>query len=63
MLYLTEWMATDPSMRAALANAGAAGWEVVMRKKTKNGERLLFQRRWAQPVESERAHSRLVSTT
>jgi len=55
MLYVNEGMQADPSMRAALADAEAAGWEVVMRKTTSKGERLLLRRRGVRSVEGVRA--------
>jgi hypothetical protein len=61
MLYVNEAMAKDPLTRAALANAGAAGWEVVMRKATPRGERLLLRRRGTQPVQGAGVHPLLIS--
>ena len=62
-LYVNEAMAADPLTRAALANAGAAGWEVVMRKATPRGERLLLWRRGNQPAQGARVYPLLVPTS
>ena len=61
MLYLDEAMSADPATRAILAGADATGWELVMRKTTPNGERLLFRRRDALHVHGTRGHSLLAS--
>jgi hypothetical protein len=52
MFYANEAVTGDPEMRAALAGAEAAGWEVMMRRTTGHGERLLLRKTGAGPARS-----------
>jgi hypothetical protein len=44
LFYANEAVTGEPAMRAVLADAEAAGWEVVMRQATGRDERLLLRR-------------------
>jgi hypothetical protein len=45
MFYANEAMMADPVVQRSLAGAEAAGWEVLMRRQTGRGERVLLRRR------------------
>jgi hypothetical protein len=50
MFYANEAVTADPVMHAALAEAEAAGWEILMHESTERGEQLLLRRRAARPA-------------
>jgi hypothetical protein len=45
MIYVNEAAAAEPLMRRSLAGAREAGWEIVMWRRTRSGDRMLLRRR------------------
>jgi hypothetical protein len=50
MIYVNETASAEPLMRRSLAGAKEAGWEIVMWRRTKLGDRMLLRRRSPQTV-------------
>jgi hypothetical protein len=60
MIYVNEAVAAEPLMRRSLARAKEAGWETVMWKPTKLGDRMLLRRRSPHTVTHRRTSSNCV---
>lgn len=60
MIYVNEAVAAQPLMRRSLARAKEAGWEIVMWKPTKLGDRMLLRRRSPHTVTHRRTSSNCV---
>jgi hypothetical protein len=63
MIYVNEAVAAEPLMRQSLARAREAGWEVVMWKPTRLGDRMLLRRRSPHTVTHRRTSSNCVVCT